>query len=70
MDPSNILSHCNNNGWLSLSHNRKLAKSLARLSRKEKRGQVAWVWPWYDVICGCNCLLLPPWCLPWTLATY
>ena len=34
MDPSNILKHCHNhnNGWLSLSHNRKYAKGLARLS--------------------------------------
>src|SRR5210317_1399811 len=40
MDPSNVLKHCHNNGWLYLFHNRKFAKSLSRLSRKEKGGAV------------------------------
>ena len=52
MDPGNDLKHCHNNGWLSLSHNRKFAKSLARLSSTEKRGQLAWAWLMFDEIGG------------------
>src|SRR5210317_17520 len=70
MDPSNVLKHCHNNGWLYLFHNRKFAKSLSRLSRKEKGGQLAWIWLMFVVIGGCTCLLVPPWFVPWTLAMY
>src|SRR6056300_549453 len=64
MDPSNVLGHCHNNGWLSLPCECPFPDICQQLSRKEKRGQVAWVWPWCVVSGGCNCLLLCCWCVP------
>src|SRR6056300_764944 len=40
------------------------------LQEGQKGGQLDWVWLMFVVIGGCSCLLLPLWCVPWTLAMF
>src|SRR6056300_636238 len=70
MDPSIVLEHCHNNGWLSLSHNGPFANICQHSPTMKKGRQLAYVWLMFIVIGGCSCLLLPLWFLPWTPAMF
>src|SRR5210317_2129884 len=60
MDPSNVLTHCHNNGWLYLPCNKPICHFGQHPGVKKKGGQVTQeVWLMFVVIGGCRYLLLP-----------